>query len=162
MECSSKGVFKKMLLFVVLSLCLIFVPFMIADHNAAVARKKQEREEQLSACLALARNNYWVSKEEEEIAGDDPELKLVLAKRQKAGIEAKLKCHVDYESEDKNAINVLEADKTEVDSWISVYESEIKSKDASNTAPSYQYGQPSASTYCTSRQIGTSFYTNCN
>lgn len=149
---SSKGTFVKMILFIILPLSLIFVPLIISDHIANVAREKEVQEEQLSACLALASNDYWVSKEEENLAGSDPDLNLILAKRRKAGIEAKIKCHEDVDNVDKNAIYTLEANKNEIESWISVYESEISDRKES---------QDSQSTYCTSQQYGTSIYTNC-
>lgn len=154
---SNKAIFRKALLFIVLPLSIIFIPLIISDYNASVARKKKEQGEQLSSCLALASNDYWISQEMKNAAGSNPELNLVLAKRHKAGIEAKLKCHEDYSSDNKNAINTLKAEKTETESWISLYESEIKSNNTSNNP------QPSnhSSTYCTSQQIGTSIFTNC-
>lgn len=159
---SNKSIFAKMMFFIILPLSLIFVPLIISDYYASIAREKEEREKQLSSCLELASYDYLVSQEEEDVAGSNPELNLVLARRRKAGIEAKLQCYEDFGGDDQNAVNTLKADKNEVESWISLYESEMRSMDKLNNSqstPNYTYSQ--TPTHCTSQQIGTSVYTNC-
>lgn len=144
--------FLKMFLFVVLPLSLIFIPLIISDHQATVAREKKKQEEQLSFCLAQANNDYWASQEDKEVASNDPDLNLYLAKRQKSGIEAKIECHKEYDSNNQATVKSLQAEKSDIEAQIDYYESAARS----NTQNSQRQ-----STYCYTAGIGSSAFTHC-
>jgi|InofroStandDraft_1065614.scaffolds.fasta_scaffold05140_13 hypothetical protein len=149
---SSKRTFLKMFLFIIFPLSIIFVPLIISDHQATVAREKQKREEQLESYLSQAEYDYSISQEMRDAAGNYPDLNLRLAKREKGGIEAKIECHKEYGGDDQTAVKSLQAEKSDIEAQIDYYENAVRS----NTQNSQKQ-----STYCYTTGIGSSAFTHC-